>query len=441
MNRSFLIASFILAFCTIHKAASQDKQKLTLEMALQIAGENNLNIRNARVQQKISEEYYHEEKEKRTPNLGFHASYARITNLTEFNSGITDKVVTNTIPEWADATLSATLPIYSGNIINNSIKKAGQKNEIALLDIEKKTNDTHIEVIASFLGIYKLMKLEELLIENCKEAEDRLKEVRSFRKHGTVTHNEVLRNELQLSDRQLQLLSNKRNVSIAYHHLKTILQLPAHDPIEIDTLNLITSLPVTRDLKYYEEAAFKKEEVMIALQKEGIRNTDIAIVKGGYYPKISLFASYGINYPNYMFFPPNPNTYTLGKIGVEMVFDISGLYKNATRLAISRKNLESEKIETSLLMNVISNNVFEQYTRCREILDKIPVTEKDMAHAKENYRIVRLKYLNQLALMTDMVDADNALLQAQFNNISAKIDALMKYYELQHAAGLLQNNK
>ena len=42
--------------------------------------------------------------------------------------------------------------------------------------------------------------------------------------------------------------------------------------------------------------------------------------------------------------------------------------------------------------------------------------------------------------MTDMIDADNSLLEAQFNIISTKIDALMHYYELQYAAGLLQSN-
>ncbi|MOA42200.1 hypothetical protein D3C78_1642300 [compost metagenome] len=59
--------------------------------------------------------------------------------------------------------------------------------------------------------------------------------------------------------------------------------------------------------------------------------------------------------------------------------------------------------------------------------------------ANENYRIVRMKYLNQLALITDMIDADNSLLEAKFTDVSAKVDAQLKYYQLQHAAGILNN--
>lgn len=109
-------------------------------------------------------------------------------------------------------------------------------------------------------------------------------------------------------------------------------------------------------------------------------------------------------------------------------------------MAIATKRFEEEQLETKILSDVVSDRVFAQYTRYEEILDRIPVNQKAVIQATENYRIVRLKYKNQLALMTDMIDADNALLDAQFNSISTKIDALMHYYELQYAAGLLQIN-
>ena len=83
------------------------------------------------------------------------------------------------------------------------------------------------------------------------------------------------------------------------------------------------------------------------------------------------------------------------------------------------------------------DKVFKNHTQYQEILDKLPVTDKALDLANENYRIVKIKYLNQLVLITEMVDADNALLQAKFNKISTRIDAAMKHYELLHTAGLL----
>lgn len=436
MPRSIFISGLALFLTIAGPAAAQDKPKVSLTEALKLAKAGNLSIYKARIKQQLAEENHKEEKEKQLPDVMLHGSYARITNLTEFETGLTSKKVTPTIPEWADVTASATLPIYNGGIIRNSIKRAGQENELAILNIEKMTNDIHIEVIGAYLDIYKLMKLEELLKDNCKEEEERLKEVKALRKHGTVTNNEVLRNELLLSDTQLQLMTNKRNISIATHNLKLILQYPEEEAFEIDTLQLL-NCPAVKDFQFYHNAAQQKDELRIAGTKEAMRKIEIDMAKSNYYPKIGLVASYGFNYPNYMFFPPNPTIYTLGKVGIEMTYNISGLYKNATKMHISHKKMEEEKAETSILKETISQNIFEHYTRYLEILDKIPVTEKDVAHARENYRIIRLQYMNQLALITDMVDADNALLRARYNNISAKIDAVKKYYQLQHAAGLL----
>ena len=442
MDKRIFTVSFLLLFLFANPfmAKAQQKQKLTLLNALQLSAKNNLNIEKAKLQHERAQETAKEEKEQRIPEVEFHGSYGRMSNLTEYKSGLKDKVITRMIPEIADANLTATLALYQGNRINNSIKKAESQEAISLLNIEKKTNDIQIDVIADYLSIYKLMKIQQLLIANCKEEEDRLKEVKAFKKHGTVTNNDVLRIELQLSNRQLQLLSNKRSISIGLHNLKTSLQVSEKDSLELDTLNLLANQKTANNYTYYQKAALEKDEMRMAKEQENSSVLDRKMLRANYYPKINLFASYGFNYPNYLFFPPNPNIYNLGQEGVQMVFNISGLYKNKTEVAIASKRVEEDQLNTKILSDVVSDRIFVQYTRYQEVLDRLPVNQKAVIQATENYRIIRLKYKNQLSLMTDMIDADNSLLEAQFNIISTKIDALMHYYELQYAAGLLQSN-
>jgi len=434
-KRSF--AAFIVLFGVSTPILAQNPQQLSLEQAIQLVSGQNTLLHQARINQKIKEEEIREKKEQHLPEMDFHASYARITNLTEFKNGFKEKTVTQTIPEWADLIASARLPIYAGGAIKQSIKKAKQENQIALLQVEKVGNDVKIEVIANFLGIFKLMELQKLLKENIIEEKDRLHEVKQFRKHGTVTNNEVLRAELQLSNTQLKLMSNQRNIDVAQHDLQTLLRLPEGEPLSLDTSNLLAHRLSVGKYESYMEMALQKEELRISAQKEAISITERSIVKSNYYPKIALFGSYGANYPNYMFFPPNPYVYTLGKIGVEATWSLSNLYKNKTRMHIANQKIEAEKAEMELLEEEISDRVFARYSQFLEVLDKLPVTEKAQIQAAENYRIVKLKYLNQLALITDMIDADNSLLEAKFNVVSTRIDTLMKHYELRYAAGLL----
>ena len=94
-------------------------------------------------------------------------------------------------------------------------------------------------------------------------------------------------------------------------------------------------------------------------------------------------------------------------------------------------------MQTEIVKDEIQDKLFKDHTQYQEILEKFVVVDKALDLANENYRIVKLKYLNQLVLITEMVDADNALLQAKYNKISTRLDAILKHYELLHTAGIM----
>lgn len=413
---------------------------ISLQEAIKIAKENNKNILKSRIEVAISKENIKETKELRLPEIDFNTSYSRVTNLTEFKGGfLKDKEVTHTIPEMYNIGTVIKVPLYAGNKINNAIEIANQESKIALVKSEKTESDIQLEVIATYLGIQKMMELQKIIEENIKEEQSRLKEVQSLKNHGTITKNEVLRAELQLSDRELNALTNSKNIKIALHDLKTILQLPEEQEITIDptaSLNENTSLD---NYNFYLNNTLQNEEMRIANQEIEVKETELKLAKGNYYPTINFFGDYNLKYPNYMFFPPNPYLYSLGQVGIEATFSLSGLYKNKTKVHIANSKVEWQKTQSEIVKNKVQDELFKNHTQYQEIVEKIVVVDKALELATENYRIVKLKYLNQLVLITEMVDADNALLQAKFNKIATRIDAEMKHYELLHTAGLLNN--
>lgn len=313
-----------------------------------------------------------------------------------------------------------------------------QNSKVKLLRFkkEKTQNDVELEVIANYLGIYKLMQLQKIIDENIKEEHNRLKEVQSLKKHGTVTKNEVLRAELQLSDRELSALNNSKNIQILLHNFKTLLQLPEVQEISIDTTASIDENGMD-PYDFYMRHALENEEMRIASQEINIRKTELNLVKGNYYPKINFFGNYALSYPNYRFFPPDPYLYSLGQVGIEASFDLSSLYKNATKVRMANTKIEWQKVQAQLVKNKMQDELFKNHTQYQEVIEKFKVVDKALELADENYRIVKLKYLNQLVLITEMVDADNALLQAKYSKVATRIDAAMKHYELLHTAGLL----
>lgn len=430
-------AMFAGALLLSSAAQAQTSRRLSLPEALKIAVANNRDIRHARIERAVTEADIDEKKELRLPEIDFHASYARITDLTEYRHGLGDRVVTHTIPVIADLTGSAKMPLYTGGKIRYAIRKAQQQEEIASLAVLKTENDVKMEATELFFSAYKMMELDKLLQEHIREEEDRLAEVRSFKAHGTVTRNEVLRAELQLSDMRLSRTTNRSNIEIVLHDLHTLLEMPEEVTLELDTARLLDGTIPVEDMHSYLRAALTKDEMRVAEKMEAVSETERRITRAAYLPNIHLFASYGFNYPNYMFFPPDPYLYTLGRVGVEATYSLSNLYKNKTRTHIARMRTEAQQAQTGIVKNRVMDNVFKHYTELKDLLETIPVKEKAVTQATENYRIVKLKYLHQLALITEMLDADNALLQARFDLLTARINTTVKHRRLLYASGQL----
>jgi outer membrane protein TolC len=85
----------------------------------------------------------------------------------------------------------------------------------------------------------------------------------------------------------------------------------------------------------------------------------------------------------------------------------------------------------------LRKDINKAYKRYQEDQEKIEELELNIKQAKENYRILNHTYFNQLSLITDLLDADTQLLQAQFELISAKISKQLHFYQLQKNTGNL----
>lgn len=434
--RSLLILLIVLVFNSLQ---AQEVHTVSLQEAMKLAKENNKKVLKSQLEITLAEQNIKERKELRLPDVQLNGMYSRITNITEFKGDgfLNGKEVTKAIPEIYEVNSTFKMPIYVGNKINNAIKIANQENEIAKIKSEKTENDIELQVVANYLAIYKMMELQKIFEENIKEEKNRLKEVQSLQKHGTITKNEVIRAELQLSDRELNALTNSKNIKIALHDLKTLIQIPENEEIAIDTTTNLDEMNGLDLYDFYLSKAMQNEEMRMASQELDISKTELKLVKGNYLPTVDFFGNYGFYYPNYKFFPPNPYLYTLGQVGIEARFDLSALYKNKTKVAKANTKIDMQKMQTEILKDEIQDQLYKEHTQYQEILEKFVVVDKALDLAEENYRIVKLKYLNQLVLITEMVDADNALLQAKYNKIATHLDAVLKHYEMMHTAGIL----
>jgi outer membrane protein TolC len=79
--------------------------------------------------------------------------------------------------------------------------------------------------------------------------------------------------------------------------------------------------------------------------------------------------------------------------------------------------------------------VNQAYWACQQSAQRIDVMQTGLQQAEENYRITNARFSSALALTSEFVDADAALLQARVNLTLAKADASLNYFKLAKATG------
>lgn len=433
------IALCLLLVSSLLHSQMADYQHLSLQQALETGLKNNKKIRMSHLQQEMAVTKEKNLKMEKLPDIEFHTSYNQVTNLFQHQDGLFNKATKyDAINGMYDFTLSASIPVYMGGKIKNSEKKASIDTEISSLRTHADERQLKMEIITAFLQIHHLKEQQSLINDKMKEDSINIRQVKVLKSNGVVTVNEVLRTSLQLSNHKMSWTELDNDIQIAEHKLKTILSLPENQEMHVDTEDLISD---KADIPYINEvtetALHKNESVEITHKNLSLKELEQKITKANYLPKITAGGEYFLKYPNMMFFPPEPYAYRLGMIGINLTYPIGNLYKNKYKMQEAKENIDMAKLQIEENEEKIRHSVYEAYKKFEETEQKVKIAEEAIEQAKENYRIVRTKYANKLSLITELIDADNAYLEAQSNLISVKINRQLKYYQLQYAIGNL----
>ena len=77
------------------------------------------------------------------------------------------------------------------------------------------------------------------------------------------------------------------------------------------------------------------------------------------------------------------------------------------------------------------------YIQQQQACEQARTREKSVELATRNYDVVNNRYLNDLALVTDMIDAGNSLLAAELMLVNARVNVIYNHYKLQRVSGTL----
>ena len=154
-------------------------------------------------------------------------------------------------------------------------------------------------------------------------------------------------------------------------------------------------------------------------------------------PKVPLVACNDFNGPITFEIPSINKNLNAWYVGVGVKYSLSSIFKSNKKLSKAKLAFKNAKERTDVVGEQLNNQVQAAYTQYLESYTELETQEKDVELAQQNYKVINERYINQLALITDMLDASNMKLDAELSEVDARINIAYAYYKMKYIAGQL----
>jgi len=341
------------------------------------------------------------------------------------------------LPNRADAfvgTASIQELVYGGNKLKYAKESTKLLTNIVRLDLEKNREEVTYAVINTYFSLYKLMQSKKVIAQNLESIASQLKQAQNFFAQGIVTKNDVLRFQLQQANISLTDLEIENNRKIVNYNLAILLGLPEDTEILVEE-NDVSLKAVETFGNYVSSALANRQELQQLDLQNKVADYHIKTIKADKLPTVGLGANlYYIN-PSGSFIPPTNQFLVPVTLGATVSWNVANLWKNKHKVAEAAIQQKELSIQKTIVSDQLKTEVNKNYQNYLLSVQKINVLQTSIAQATENDRLLASKYKNNIASVTDRIDAETLLYQAKINLEIAKADAGLAYYTLLKSTG------
>lgn len=435
IKRQFLLVVAVFLGSISAFAQTDFNKPVSLEKLFQIADSKNRMLNVYRYDEKITEQKNQNERKKQLPTVtaALNLSYNGDGLVTDRNFSNAQQVL---IPGFGNNfSLEAKQLVYAGGAVKTSIENREIDSQLASLSVKEEQQSIRFLLAGNYLELQKLNNQEEVIVKNIDQTNKLIEEITKKVEGGIVLKNNITRLELQKQSLNLKLLQIKNAKKIIQRDFVNILQLPAGT--EIITESILEKTPETS----FDVWNITAEENTVSLQTKKLQLSSAInaekIVKSERLPQVYLFANNYLNGPITIEIPAIDKNFNYWYAGVGISYSISSLYKNAHKEAVAQLNIEKLKELENIEKEKVARNIEAAHIKYQEAFEIYQNNLKSVELAEQNYTIINNRYLNNLVLITEMLDADNQHLAAQLDAENAKINILYHFYHLKKLSGTL----
>lgn len=275
-------------------------------------------------------------------------------------------------------------------------------------------------------------KQQELVKGNINRMQQLISITNAQYKEGIIKRVDV--EQLKVNNTNLLTqLSNSNNTYVQLiNSLKTLMNVPVEQDVALVEVG-IDPIPVLQQLYLESNTDLALVNYQMRLQALNTKN-----IEAGYLPKLSLFANYGWQgQTDVLFDRGQTQGFTSGLYGVRLSIPIFDGFSKRSRIIQSKIELRQMELDKQYLTSNIKNQFVTARNNVNQNQRVLQAQQDNMQVAEELYQVAKLSYTEGVAPLSELINAENGLKEAQTQYLTAMLQMNLAELDLMQSSGQL----
>ena len=399
----------------------------TLQRCVDYALENNLTVKNSRLQVDQSEIDVTSAKDAFLPTLSASASEG-----FNFGRGLTSD---NT---YADRNTSSfqwgvnmSLPLFQGLSDVRQLKVAKSAMQQYLMEFEAAKDDLTLNIMAQYLQVLYNKEVAKSAISQLSYSTYEVERQKALVDEGKVAEAYLYDAEAQQAQDRLQVITAENDVRVALVNLANLLQLPTADGFDVAPLDEENPEIPGPDV-VYSRALEHNHSILSARLGIVTARDRVSYARSGYMPRLSFDASVGSSYYTVAGYDNQPfatqmrnnlSTY----LGLRLSIPIFDAFSTRNNIRRARLQETSARLELDRRESELYKTIQLAYTQATGARDKFRTSSETLDKTRLSFEATRERYALGRATPTDFEQAKNNLFRVEISRISSRYEYLLRY--------------
>lgn len=406
-------------------------EQATLKNCIRYAIKNNPEIKNARLDEDITEATIKSKLSEWYPQVNFNYNFQHNFQLptSNFNGNVISIGSKNTSGLQFGATQ---------NIFTRDLLLASRSSRDVRLQSKQNTTEQNIDIASmvskAFYDVLLTKQQINVTEQDILRIDSSLKDAYYQYQAGIADKTDYKRATISLNNARAQKKFYDESVKAKYSYLKELMGYPPSQNLELvyDTLQMANEilLDTLQNVNY----ANRIEIQLLETQKK-LQQYNLQYYKWSFLPELSAFGNYNLNFLNNQFSKLYNQSYPNSFAGLTLAIPI---FQGGKRLQeIKQAELQVRQVDNTIMnaRNIINTQYEQALAAYKSNLYNYNSLKENLSLANEVYEVIQMQYRSGVKSYLEVINAETDLRTAQINFYNALYQLLSSKVDVEQSLG------